>query len=317
MKKWRIFIVSLVVVSASLPVAGAAGDQLRIATYNVQNYLIEDRRVDGRWRSQYPKPESEKAALRKVLTRIDADVVVLQEMGSEPFLQELQDDLRTDGLEYPFGYVHQASDEKRHLAVISRIPFQILQIEVRDFPYFEERLLPKRGLLAVQFDLEESSFILFGVHLKSRYTDFREDPQSRRRRASEARVIRDAIRRAFPPETKPRYLLAGDFNDNPSSSALGYFQSVGDLELSRLVAASDSRGHVWTHFYSRDQTYTRIDGFLASPQLFDDLQHPATIDDGPGSDEASDHRAVWVNLNIQNPISRNPPKPDHSSKIAQ
>ena len=37
-----------------------ATDSVRVASINVQNYLIMDRWVDGRWKRDYPKPEKEK-----------------------------------------------------------------------------------------------------------------------------------------------------------------------------------------------------------------------------------------------------------------
>ena len=59
----------------------ACAEAVRVATFNLQNYLIMDRMVDGKWKRDYPKPEKEKRALRSILKKIDADVVAFQEMG--------------------------------------------------------------------------------------------------------------------------------------------------------------------------------------------------------------------------------------------
>jgi hypothetical protein len=40
-----------------LLVGAAFAESLRVATYNVRNYLEVDRWVDGRYRPQFPKPE--------------------------------------------------------------------------------------------------------------------------------------------------------------------------------------------------------------------------------------------------------------------
>ena len=49
-------------------------EDLRIATYNLNNYLVTDRFVDGRWRPSYPKPEREKAIIRQIIKDVSPDV---------------------------------------------------------------------------------------------------------------------------------------------------------------------------------------------------------------------------------------------------
>lgn len=66
--------------------AAQAGDWLTVATYNVQNYTLSDRRLpDGGFRPDYPKPEAEKMALRAVIRSLGADIIALQEVGGAPF----------------------------------------------------------------------------------------------------------------------------------------------------------------------------------------------------------------------------------------
>lgn len=283
-------------------------EKVRIATYNVRNYLIEDRRVEGRWRPQYPKPEVEKKAVWAVLEAAHPDIIVFQEMGSGPFLAELQTDLRSRGLEYSYSHVVEAVDEKRHVALLSRYPFEISEgVRPLDFSYFGERIGVKRGLLEARFEFGDTAFILFGVHLKSRYTDNREDPDSSKRRSSEARTLRNYIREQFPPEEDPRYLVVGDFNDTRRSSTLNYFLSVSDTVLTEAVPATDSRGETWTYFYDSDDVYSRIDFFLASPALFPRVAGGAGgIIDIEESLVASDHRLVWIDLAVDGIKRRSP-----------
>ena len=77
-----------------------SGADLRVATYNLNNYLIMDRIVDGRWRPAYPKPESEKTSIRQVIKRTYADILLLQEIGSLALLEELRDDLALEGIDF-------------------------------------------------------------------------------------------------------------------------------------------------------------------------------------------------------------------------
>ena len=72
---------------------------LTMATYNIENYVSTNRMTEAGYRKDYPKPESEKRALRTVLRALNADVLVLQEMGPRAYLDELQRDLKAEGLD--------------------------------------------------------------------------------------------------------------------------------------------------------------------------------------------------------------------------
>lgn len=47
----------LLLVFLSLNVSGQ--ESIRIASYNLRNYLIMDRLVEGQWMKNYPKPKAE------------------------------------------------------------------------------------------------------------------------------------------------------------------------------------------------------------------------------------------------------------------
>ena len=72
----------------------ALGEVVRVATYNVRNYLEVNRWVDGKYRKHFPKPEAKKEAVRKVLLEVRPDILVIQEMGVGPYLSELQADFK-------------------------------------------------------------------------------------------------------------------------------------------------------------------------------------------------------------------------------
>jgi|TARA_B110000037_G_scaffold220312_1_gene287789 hypothetical protein len=111
-------------------------------------------------------------------------------MGTDPFLLELQRDLKVEGLDYNFRAVLSASDEHRHLAVLSRVPFKMSDVErLSDFKYLDGRAEVKRGLMELVLETDGSAWRLFNLHLKSRYTNFKEDPESVGRRTAEATAI--------------------------------------------------------------------------------------------------------------------------------
>ncbi|MBG30935.1 MAG: hypothetical protein CMI31_13190 [Opitutae bacterium] len=279
-----------------------AGD-LRVATFNVRNFLVCDRLVEGVWRREYPKPEKEKAAVRSIISKVKPDILALQEMGPEPFLLELQKDLESEGIKYSHSAWMEAEDENRHLAVLSRIPI----VETRrhadlDYKYFDGREKIKRGLLEVVFETNGMKWSLFVVHLKSKWTERKDDFEGAARRTGEARAARDLIKKNHPAKDAPRYLVAGDFNDHRDSSPLRRFLKSGDTQLTSLVPASDSRGEVWTHYWKKRDLYSRVDFFLATSAMFERVKNGrGTLVDFPEAGQASDHRMIYLDLSFGTP----------------
>lgn len=279
--------------------ANETGGSVRIATYNLNNYLIMDRYFDGQWRPEYPKPEAEKTVVRRVMTKVAPDILVLQELGGAGFLEELRTDLERDGLYYQYAVLMRGPDAERHVAILSKLEPQFIQQHTDlDFKYFDDREVVKRGLLEVTFTLPDATrFKLFALHLKSRYTDRRDDSQSELRRTREAQACRNRIIERTLDSGIEHYLIAGDFNDHPHSPTMRRFQQRGDLEIGSLVEARDSRGELWTYHYAKEARYELVDGFIASPPLQRRIQNRrGQIADFPAALEGSDHRMVFLDL---------------------
>ena len=91
----------------------------------------------------------------------------------------------------------------------------------------------------------------------------------------------------------------GDCNDSRTSRALAFLQKRGKTEITVLLPAADSRGETWTHSYRKEDSYSRVDQILVSPGLIEAVKgRRALIHDGAGVREASDHRPVWVTLEL-------------------
>jgi endonuclease/exonuclease/phosphatase family metal-dependent hydrolase len=277
----------------------AASAELRIATYNLRNYLVMDRLVAETWRPDYPKPEHEKAVVRRNTRQYAPDILVLQEMGPVEFLEELRADLALEGLHYEYMVHLEGPDPERHVALLSRVePREVVKHTDLDFKYLDRRERVKRGMLEATFEIEGgAAFTLFAVHLKSRFTEDPEDPESALRRVREAEACRDRVIERMQALGREHYMIVGDFNDHPRSSTLRRFYRRGDLEIGSLVPASDSRGQVWTYFYAKHEQYSRIDGFVLSAALLDQVKDAsARIVDTDGSLEGSDHRMLYLDL---------------------
>jgi endonuclease/exonuclease/phosphatase family metal-dependent hydrolase len=272
----------------------AGGATLTLATYNVENYGPAGRVTDAGFRPGYPKPEAEKQALRRVIRALGADILALQEMGTVPYLEELQRDLAAEGLSYPHAALVQADDADRHVALLSKLPLKAI-VRHTDLPiaYGGTAARVKRGLLEVTVGTSAGDLTLFVVHLKSRLTEEPVDPEGASRRAAEATAVRDCVRRKFPDGSQARYVILGDCNDNGDSRTLQHLERRGQAVVACPLPAADAHGEIWTEFYREGGAYAELDHILVSPALRGAVRAgKATIYDGPGVAEASDHRPV-------------------------
>lgn len=282
--------------------SGAArGETLTLATYNVENYGAEDRMTEAGYRKDYPKPEAAKRALRTVIRGLNADLLVLQEIGGRPYLEELRRDLKTEGLDYPHAALAVAADKERHVAILSKRAFVRLTAHTDlAFPYFGAKETVKRGVLEAVVATDAGEITLFAVHLKSRLTERPDDPASAIRRAAEATAVRDLVLRRFPTPATATFAILGDCNDVRTSKALAFLQKRGTTAIAEILPAADSRGETWTYAFRREESYSRPDYILVSPGLLASVRGGVSrIYDGAGVREASDHRPVVAELVLE------------------
>jgi endonuclease/exonuclease/phosphatase family metal-dependent hydrolase len=198
-----------------------------LATWNLENYSLENRMTPDGYRKQYPKPEVQKTALRKTLLGLGADILLVQEMGDARFASELQRDLRRDGADYP--HVRVMGDGPRNLAVFSKKAFETRPHPVVEFSLNGKTERLRRGLLEVFFP--DEGLTVFVVHLKSRWTVDAADPRAARFRLGEAIAARDLVLKKFPEPADARFLIAGDFNDWGDRLAPLFVQQLGLYEV--------------------------------------------------------------------------------------
>ena len=275
-------------------------ESLRVATYNLENYNLSNRRVEGRGEPAYPKPEKEKAALRRILHATNADLVALQEIGGADYVRELQRDLAREGRPYPHAAILAGPDAQRQLAVISRKPFRQIHPHARlPIRYQDKANEISRGLLAVTLNTSAGELTLYTLHLKSRITVDSADPGATARRLAEAEAIRAILHAAHAREAATALvILMGDFNDGPQSATLRQFTHARRQPAFQILPARDSRGETWTYRNLRHEYYTRSDYILHSPALAPYLRPPARIADIPDAHTASDHRLVCADMDF-------------------
>lgn len=301
----RLLLALLFLSLASSSVGAGEVRSLRLASYNVRNYLAMDRLVDGGFRQNYPKPEAEKAVVRKSILTVAPDLIVLQEIGTKEELRELRDDLADEGLNYGHFYLLEAADDARRIGALWRNGLEVAPVPHVDlsFNLFDEERSVRRGMLELKVEAEGGRlFSVFALHLKSKYTSDSRDPQSALRRVKEANAARERILELFPEPAKSPFFVFGDLNDHRNSSAVRRFLVRGDLQISRILEATDKNGLIWTHYYVKGGEYSLIDYMLASSgvdAVFRSESHIASQDDYY---TGSDHRLVWTDLT---PLARN------------
>lgn len=282
---------------AALPASAA----LTVAAYNVENYTLADRMVDGVYRAAYPKPEKEKAALRQVIAGLAPDILAIEEMGPQAYLDDFQRELKRAGQDFPHAVVLESADADRHVAVLSKVPFKEVRRHAKvPLAYFGQPEVVKRGVLEVVFATTAGDFSVFVVHLKSKHTERKDDPESALQRALEAEAVRDLVLARYPDPAKAKFIVCGDWNDTQTSRPVRAMQKRGETVIGEILPAADSRGEGWTHFFRRELTYSRIDYLLVSPALKALVAGGAAkIWDGPGARGASDHRAIYLQLKVE------------------
>lgn len=274
---------------------------LRIASWNVQNYLIMDRYLEGIYRPEYPKPESEKNALRAAIHAVQPDILLLQEIGGSSFLEELRQDLSREGSEFPYAHTLKAAGQPRALGVLSRKLFTDVELILEpDFPYFETRSTLRRGLMRLALETDGIQWTLFNVHLKSRLTERDDDPGAAHFKEREARAARDAVRSRYDTH-RDLYLILGDFNDTINSPPLQRFLELNKAPLNQEIELFDSQETRWTYHEQRSRSYQQVDFALASLawEKFGALPRGWIYEPPLGTPHASDHRMFVVEIDFK------------------
>lgn len=283
-----------------LVVPGAvAAPTFRVATFNVENYLDEPTPT------RHAKSPEAKAKVRESILALTPDVLALQEIGNTNALEELRTGLKVEGLDLPYADYLAGSDTNVHLAILSRFPFSVRHHRTNDqFLVGNRRFHVSRGFaeLAVQVTTNYS-FTLLTAHLKSK----RPVPQAEETelRLQEAKLLREEIDACFANNPQVNLVVLGDFNDTPDAVSTKAIIGRGRHKLidtrpaerngdSAIAGAkAESRNITWTHYFPREDSYSRIDYILLSPGMAREWLATRTyVLALPNWGVASDHRPL-------------------------
>lgn len=283
--------------------------RVRFGTYNVRMLCLGP----GRHGRRPLKPQSSWQAVAEMIDAVDADVLVLQEVGSAEALDQLQSLLAKPYAQATF--CPSNSTLGIHLAVLSRHTFAVASHRdvvlwdeqgnpLEDYPSRDAsrdgRLQPlrfQRDFPRVSVDFSGLGLgvgvELFVAHLKSlrSYAWMRHTAGAVRN--AEARAAARLLRRHL---AKP-CLLMGDFNAAPSDPSLS---PLLDSELLwDPIAAELESGGVLVPSYRCGVHTNRIDFALLAPSARPHyVAGSACIYRGPRAEVGSDHYPLSVDLDF-------------------
>jgi endonuclease/exonuclease/phosphatase family metal-dependent hydrolase len=286
-----------------VPCAWAAPRVLRIATYNVENY------IDVATPTRRAKTAAAEAKVRDSILALHPDVIALQEIGSTNALLELEAALKAGGLDLPFWEQIAAYDTNIHVSILSRFPIVSRRAHTNEsFLLDGRRRDVKRGFADVEVQVNARfHFALIAAHLKSRVPSPAGDEEEWR--YQESLALRRAIDARLSDDPDANLLVLGDFNDLQDSKPLRTILGRGKTRLfdTRPAertggAAADSRQVTWTHYYGKEDVFSRIDYILLSRAMEKNWVKSETyILASPDWGLASDHRPLVAGFAIPEP----------------
>ncbi len=261
--------------------------------YNVENWLTMDRYVDRKQLKDSPKPDSEKKAVIQLIVKNHPDVLGICEIGTAGDFAEIQASLKAAGLDLPHSHYTGGTDPTRHLGLLSRYPITTTgKATDTEYQLNGQTFGINRGILDATVQAKGKSYRCLGVHLKSKRDV--EDGDQEQMRINEAHLLRKHVDSILGADAAARLIVYGDFNDTYPSKALRAV-TTGDEESQHLtpIYLKDSRGEAWTHHWSNQDIYSRIDFIMASQALKREIDFRSChIIDDPDWSKASDHRPV-------------------------
>lgn len=271
----------------------AATGSLRFISYNVENWLTMDRRVGNENLKNAPKPDSEKRSVVELLVKNHPDVLGLCEIGQATDLADLQQMLKEAGLDLPNSHFTGGADPTRHLAILSKYPItSTAKAEVMEYQLNGQTYGFNRGVMDATIQAKGKAYRFLGVHLKSK-RDVEEGDQEQMR-INEAHLLRRHVDSILKADSSARLVVYGDFNDTYPSKALRAVTTGSDESFKlKPIYMKDSRGEAWTHHWSNQDVYSRIDFIMVSQALGKEVLYSGChIIDDPDWYKASDHRPL-------------------------
>lgn len=270
-----------------------AAEPITFAAYNVENYLVMERRELGN--KPGPKPEAAKQAIARIIAEINPNILGVVEMGDREQFDDFRRLLAGVGQEFKDSEWIEGEDTSRHVALLSKFPI-VERNSVTDASYqlAGRKRLVQRGFLDVTIQVNETYRLRsVGVHLKSR----RPVPEGEAiMRRNEAALLRKHLTAILENDPAVNLIAWGDFNDTKDQPPIQEIRGPARSPIEmRDVWLKDAVGDRWTYFGRFKDGYDRIDYFFANRGIWKELDLQASkIVRTPDWNEASDHRPITL-----------------------
>jgi endonuclease/exonuclease/phosphatase family metal-dependent hydrolase len=269
------------------------------AHYNLENYLVMDRKEHGQIVHE-AKPDAEVGPLIRIIQQIHPDLLGVAEIGPPDQFRNFRERLEAAGVSFVDEEYVQGADPDRHLAFLSRFPIVARHSQGNvpiDLPDRPESM--RRGLLDVTVEVSPSTRIrLVGAHLKSKLPIPEGEALVRRAEAQRLREHVEAILREAPDTL---LLVYGDLNDTKEAPAIAEVAGPRDNPATALadIWLADADGDRWTYFRRYTDTYARIDYIFVNRKLFPKVDRTRSyLFRSPEWNRASDHRPLVACLRV-------------------
>jgi endonuclease/exonuclease/phosphatase family metal-dependent hydrolase len=233
-------------------------------------------------------------------------VLALEEMGTTNALLELRASLQRDGCDFPYWDWVQGYDTNIHIAVLSKFPIVARHPHTAEsFLLDGRRFRVSRGFVEDEIRVTPRfTFTLLAAHLKSRLPSPEADQAEQR--WQEAKVLREIADEHLKANPTAKLIVLGDFNDVKNSRSTRELIGRGRLQLVDTRPAErngddappekswyDPATITWTHYYGREDSYSRIDYILLSPAMVRNwVKRETYIPRIPNWGVGSDHRPI-------------------------
>ena len=255
-----------------------------LAKFLLEGVTINNLQIDQLYSvNEIQRKSTAKAIRGEENEMIFPDIMALQEVEN---MQALKDfDSNYLNKHYKFRYLIDGNDDRQiDVGYYSNSP--ATRIRTHQFTKgIDGKPLFSRDCLEVDFALtddenkiDDSTPILtiFNNHLKSKFIDFRVKKEDREKAKQNADLRRtrqaDEVTRIMKDRfkgndfKKRNFIVCGDFNDTPSSSALTNLLNSGLENVVNRIGNGDVLNE-WTYYYSKENTIEQMDYLLLSPAL--------------------------------------------------
>lgn len=275
-------------------------ETFRVMTYNVENYLLAP---TGTRKAKSP------AARAKVAESIlvgRPDILAVQEIGEVAALLDLQEGLRARGLHLPYWEHSRGWDTNIFTGVLSRYPILRRQSHTNEsFLLKGRRWHLSRGIVEVEIAVTPRyRLTLMVAHLKSKRAIA--EANESEIREQEAGVLRELIETHLRTAPASNLLVCGDLNDTRDTPTLRTVVGTREPRLFDPRPAEpngdsapaenprfEPRRITWTHYYGKEDSYSRLDYLLLSRGLKREWRPGGSrVVVVPDWGLASDHRPV-------------------------